>query len=155
MDSESPHDTRAVVDRASKSYSNTVLRDNTHAVFGDVSQDVHINGGLHLHFSTPLQAINVADSIAQFLHVGDQLLHIGRRLERNGTPIRTLLNDWIALSDNLFDISRLLSIEQNRWQVNNSGFRPSATKVCHYLTGVASLKLGFPMSNLSRLSSNF
>jgi len=84
MDSQASGDQTSMA-VTSKSYGNVTVGSGASAVLGDVSKDVNIHGGLHLHYPSPLEAIAVAGKVTEFLDVSDKLLRLGCWLEEPST----------------------------------------------------------------------
>ena len=73
-----------------KNYGRTSVGEGSSAHLGDVlrhSQDVTINGGLHLHYASPMpmQAVAMAGKVMEFLDVVDKMLKLGRTIVQSLT----------------------------------------------------------------------
>lgn len=65
-----------------KSYGDTVVKYGAHAHLGDISQDLNIQGDLHLHFQTPLGVISIADAVVSLVQTIDTLQTLGSQIQQ-------------------------------------------------------------------------
>ena len=77
-----------VIRSAVKTYGDTSLAGDSHAILGDVSQDINIKGDVHVHLNAPhsiqpLQALPVANCTTRFLHICRQLQDAGKEIAQH------------------------------------------------------------------------
>lgn len=81
----SADDSQSTGSAKSKSFGDTTVEPGASAHLGDVSNDLNIHGGLHLHFASPLETIALAGRVTELLDVSNKLLQLGSWLEEPTT----------------------------------------------------------------------
>lgn len=67
-------------------YGDATISQDAHVVQGDisnVSNDVHISGGLHLHFKPRLSELDIASTVVELQELSRKLLALGSRLQES------------------------------------------------------------------------
>lgn len=68
--------------RFSKRYGDVVVESDAHLQQGDIiTQDVNVNGELHLHVHSPVHLVSAAGGVIQFLDVSAKLKTVGDQLQ--------------------------------------------------------------------------
>ena len=124
MDPSVSQDTGVRGERPVKSYGHTTIGNGARAHLGDVSQDLNIHGGVHIHVHGHLwDVISVTDEVIQLLHFYTDVLRLGIRLRYD--------NKYAQWSDvvNLRDFLLNLPSMQARLQIARVWVQNSANSL--------------------------
>ena len=115
--------------RFNKSYGDTVAESGAYVQQGDVgSQDVTINGGLHLHIHSPVHSVSAAGTVVQFLDVLTKLSTLGQHLRSNSVTREQEICQLLPVSTSLRGVLRQLIDELTSSRANNDN--STTAKVC-------------------------
>jgi len=103
MDPNISRDAGVREERPVKSYGHTTIGNGARAHLGDVSQDLNILGGVHIHMHDHLwNVVSVTDEMIQLLHFYTNVLRLGLRLRHDNKYVQW--SDVVNLRDFLLNL---------------------------------------------------
>jgi len=115
--------------RFGKSYGDTVAESGSYVQQGDVgTQNVTVNGGLHLHVHSPVRSVSAAGTVVQFLDVVTKLSTLGQHLRSNSVTMEEEICQLVPVSTSLRLLVRQLIDELTSSRANDDD--SITAKVC-------------------------